>query len=77
LVHDRVYMRVADLPTTDSLRELRCTHLNQLIKVSGVITRRTSVLPMLKHLKFRCQRCNSLSGARVPACARLRPPREP
>ena len=42
-------MRMTDLPVKDSLRELRQTHLNCLVKVSGVVTRRTSVFPQLKY----------------------------
>ena len=41
-------MRIADLPVSDNLRDIRQQHLNALIKVTGVVTRRTSVFPQLK-----------------------------
>ena len=31
-VHDEIFVRIDNLPTRDSLRELRCVNLNQLIK---------------------------------------------
>jgi len=61
-VHDKIFVRIDDHPTCESLRELRCTNLNQLIMVSGVVTRRTSVLPMLKLIRFKCSTCRSTTS---------------
>lgn len=33
-----------------------------LVKVSGVITRRTSVFPQLRFVKFNCGKCNAVLG---------------
>eukprot|EP01080_Neovahlkampfia_damariscottae_P000281 gene281-6696_t len=53
-IHEEIYVRVSDLPECESIRDLRQPHLNQLIKVTGVITRRTSVFPQLKLVKYDC-----------------------
>jgi DNA replication licensing factor MCM2 len=40
-IHDRIFIRVKDLPVEDKLRDLRQVHLNALIKIRGVVTKRT------------------------------------
>ncbi|CAG8747361.1 4955_t:CDS:10, partial [Cetraspora pellucida] len=40
----------------------RQTNLNNLIRVSGVITRRTGVFPQLKYVKYNCAKCGGLLG---------------
>lgn len=57
-----VFVRINGLPVCESLRELRHIHLNQLIKVSGVVTRRTAVYPQLKIVHFECSRCRGIIG---------------
>ncbi len=57
-----VHVRITDLPINDSLRGLRQLHLNCFVKVSGVVTRRTSVFPQLKSVKYDCQKCGFLLG---------------
>jgi DNA replication licensing factor MCM2 len=57
-IHDQIFVRITDLPIRDNLRELRQVHLNALIKVGGVVTRRTSVFPQLKYVRFTCNGCN-------------------
>jgi DNA replication licensing factor MCM2 len=37
-------------------------HLNALIKTSGVVTRRTNVLPQLSLVKYNCVKCGFLLG---------------
>ena len=59
---DEIHVRIAELPVQDSLRELRTIHLNALIRVAGVVTRRTSVFPMLSLVKFKCGRCSFSVG---------------
>lgn len=46
-IHNEVYVRVKDLPVEDKLRDLRQIHLNALIKIRGVVTKRTGVFPEL------------------------------
>lgn len=40
----------------------RQVHLNSLIKVRGVVTRRTSVFPQLLMTKYNCSKCGILLG---------------
>eukprot|EP00808_Paulinella_micropora_P010771 g2105.t1 len=57
-----IHVRITQIPIVDSLRDLRHAHLNALIKVEGVVTRRTAVFPQLKQIKFRCVKCEALLG---------------
>mmetsp|Transcript_24487 Transcript_24487/g.39794 ORF Transcript_24487/g.39794 Transcript_24487/m.39794 type:complete len:955 (+) Transcript_24487:185-3049(+) len=65
-IHEEVFVRINELPLQDSLRDLRTIHLNALIKVSGIVTRRTQVLPLLKQVKYTCTDCTSLVGPFPP-----------
>jgi DNA replication licensing factor MCM2 len=47
-------VRIRDLPVEDKLRDLRQIHLNALIKIKGVVTKRTGVFPELQKIFFRC-----------------------
>jgi DNA replication licensing factor MCM2 len=57
-----VHVRVTDLPLCDSLRDLRENQLGCLVKVAGVVTRRTSVFPQLRAVKFDCVKCRNVLG---------------
>ncbi|GMH49227.1 hypothetical protein TrLO_g9969 [Triparma laevis f. longispina] len=61
-IKDEIFVRITNLPISDSLRDLRQAHLNSLIKVSGVVTRRTGVQPQLKLAKYNCVRCGNTLG---------------
>jgi DNA replication licensing factor MCM2 len=61
-IHAEVHVRITDLPTSYSLRDLRQTHLDALVRVSGVVTRRTGVFPQLKYVKFDCGKCGDILG---------------
>ncbi|KAL9559494.1 MCM DNA helicase complex subunit [Mucor bainieri] len=61
-IHREIHVRITDLPVKNTLRELRQSQLNCLIRVSGVVTRRTGVFPQLKWVKFNCGKCNHLLG---------------
>ncbi|RHY94404.1 hypothetical protein DYB37_010883 [Aphanomyces astaci] len=61
-IHKEVFVRILDLPGTEKIRDLRTAHLNFLIKVSGVVTRRTSVFPQLQLVKFNCVACGAILG---------------
>ena len=61
-IHSEIHVRVSDLPVHYTLRQLRQTHLNCLVRVSGVVTRRTGVFPQLKHVKFDCTKCGVTLG---------------
>ncbi|KAJ3095704.1 MCM DNA helicase complex subunit, partial [Phlyctochytrium planicorne] len=57
-----IHVRISDLPVSDSLRELRQTDLNTLVRVSGVVTKRSLVFPQLKYVKFDCAKCGAVLG---------------
>lgn len=54
---DECHVRIADLPVQDSLRDLRQEHINCLVKVQGVVTRRSPVYPQLKECTYNCMQC--------------------
>ncbi|OLY85054.1 DNA replication licensing factor mcm2 [Smittium mucronatum] len=57
-----IHVRIMGLPAVSSLRDLRQSQLNTLIRVSGVVSRRTSVFPQLKYVKFNCGKCGAILG---------------
>ena len=61
-IHSEIHVRISDLPVHYTLRQLRQTHLNCLVRVSGVVTRRTGVFPQLKHVRFDCNKCGVTLG---------------
>jgi DNA replication licensing factor MCM2 len=65
-IHSEIHVRISDLPVHYTLRQLRQTHLNCLVRVSGVVTRRSGVFPQLKYviqLEFREDGLPELSKA--------------
>ncbi|KAF5370597.1 hypothetical protein D9758_002005 [Tetrapyrgos nigripes] len=61
-IHSEVHVRICDLPLSSTLRDLRRSNLNNLVRVSGVVTRRSGVLPQLKYVKFDCKKCGAVLG---------------
>eukprot|EP00767_Chilomastix_cuspidata_P001689 gnl/Chilomastix_cuspidata/1814.p1 GENE.gnl/Chilomastix_cuspidata/1814~~gnl/Chilomastix_cuspidata/1814.p1 ORF type:complete len:924 (+),score=216.16 gnl/Chilomastix_cuspidata/1814:32-2803(+) len=61
-IHSIIKVCPHSLPFEDHLRALREAHLNRLVRVSGVVTRRTSVFPKLLSVKYVCTRCGSVVG---------------
>ncbi|KAL8931811.1 MAG: hypothetical protein Q9216_007064, partial [Gyalolechia sp. 2 TL-2023] len=61
-IHSEIHVRISDLPVHYTLRQLRQTHLNCLVRVTGVVTRRTGVFPQLKYVKFDCTKCGVTLG---------------
>merc|ERR1719329_39160 len=59
-----VGLRVAifDFFVEDPIRELCTNHLNKLVKVRGVVTKRSGVFNQVKRLYLRCAKCNWPSG---------------
>jgi len=62
IIQDEIHVRVSDMPIMDSLRALRRSHLNTLIKVNGVVTRRTTIYPQLKMAYYDCIKCKCIMG---------------
>lgn len=42
-IHSEIYVRIKDLPIEDNLRDLRHSNLNSLIRIKGVVTKRSAV----------------------------------
>ena len=61
-IHSEIHVRITELPTSLSLRDLRQGNLNCLVRISGVVTRRTGVFPQLKYVKFDCSKCGNTLG---------------
>ncbi len=57
-----LFVRIAGLPIGDTIRDLRQTHLNGLIKVSGVVACRTGVFPQLQSVTYDCTECGAIFG---------------
>jgi DNA replication licensing factor MCM2 len=60
-IHHTIYARIRDMPIEDKLRDLRQIHLNSLIKIRGVVTKRTGVFPEYNKIFYRCQ-CGDIKG---------------
>ena len=60
-VHKKVFVRISELPVQESIRDIRQSHMNCLIRVDGVVTRRTSVFPQLDEVKYSCNVCGYIS----------------
>mmetsp|Transcript_42472 Transcript_42472/g.99702 ORF Transcript_42472/g.99702 Transcript_42472/m.99702 type:complete len:667 (-) Transcript_42472:1147-3147(-) len=61
-ITEEVMVRIGDVPISDSIRDLRQGHLNALVRVSGVVTRRGAVHPQLRLARYDCLRCGSTLG---------------
>ncbi|KAF2007899.1 minichromosome maintenance protein MCM [Amniculicola lignicola CBS 123094] len=61
-IHSEIHVRVSDVPVQYTLRQLRQSHLNCLVRVTGVVTRRSGVFPQLKYVKFDCAKCGVTLG---------------
>ena len=64
-IAEEIYVRIKGLPKSPSsghIRDIRNEHLNQLINISGVVTRRSGVFPQLKISWFDCLACMSTFG---------------
>ena len=61
-IHPAIHVRISELPVHYTLRQLRQSHLNCLVRVSGVVTRRTGVFPQLQMVKFDCTKCGVTLG---------------
>jgi DNA replication licensing factor MCM2 len=61
-IHEEIFVKIREFPMEESLRELRTHHLNTLLKVQGVITRRYPVYSQLKKIFYLCPRCGNRMG---------------
>ncbi|CUM65266.1 uncharacterized protein PRCAT00002899001 [Priceomyces carsonii] len=61
-IHQEIHVRITNFPNYLNLRDLRESNLNQMVKIGGVVTRRTGVFPQLKYVKFDCLKCGVVLG---------------
>ena len=61
-IRPAIHVRITDFPAVDHLRDLRHNHLNTMVRVTGVVTRRSGVFPQLQLVRFNCVRCGYLMG---------------
>ncbi|KAL1413566.1 MCM DNA helicase complex subunit [Vanrija albida] len=61
-IHSEIHVRIIEFPAAMTLRGLRQENLNTLVRVSGVVTRRTGIFPQLKYVKFDCGKCGTTLG---------------
>jgi DNA replication licensing factor MCM2 len=61
-IQSEIHVRITNVPFLDSLRDLRRSHLDKLVKVHGVVTRRSSVYPQLSIAYYTCIGCKRTQG---------------
>lgn len=61
-IHQKIYVRVTNLPVYDQIRNIRQIHLNTMIRIGGVVTRRSGVFPQLQQVKYDCNKCGTILG---------------
>lgn len=61
-IHPVLILRLVNIPSYDSIRNLRNTHLGTLVKIQGIITKRSTVRPVVSLVKYTCQKCKGIVG---------------
>lgn len=61
-IAEEIFVRIRDLALSEEIRALRQLHLNQLIRVQGVVNSSTSIIPQLSLVKFDCLKCSYVLG---------------
>ncbi|TYG79317.1 hypothetical protein ES288_D02G129400v1 [Gossypium darwinii] len=61
-IHQKIYIRITNLPIYDHIRDIRQIHLNTMVRIGGVVTRRSGVFPQLQQVKYDCSKCGSILG---------------
>ncbi|KAL5575474.1 hypothetical protein UlMin_017173 [Ulmus minor] len=60
--HQKIYVCMTNLPVFDEIRNIRQIHLNTMICIGGVVTRRSGVFPQLQQVKYDCNKCGTILG---------------
>ncbi|WOK91622.1 DNA replication licensing factor MCM2 [Canna indica] len=61
-IHQKIFVRITNLPVYDQIRNIRQIHLNTMIRIGGVVTRRSGVFPQLQQVKYDCNKCGTVLG---------------
>ena len=62
LIKPFIHGRICNLPVVEKIRDLRNSHLNKLIRINGVVTRRSGVFSQYSIVKFTCTKCQATFG---------------
>ncbi|KAK1349753.1 MCM DNA helicase complex subunit [Hamiltosporidium tvaerminnensis] len=62
IIKPKLHVRLTNIPVLENIRNLRNEHINTLIRVTGVVTRRTGVFPLLSLAKYTCHQCKAVFG---------------
>ena len=62
-IQKEIFVRIENHPLPEPLRDLRKEHLRGLVRVSGIVTRRSTVMPQLTIITYVCKTCNQHVGA--------------
>ena len=61
-IKPEIHVRITDFGVIDQLRSIRQVHLDAMVRVPGVVTRRTGVFPHLKYVRYDCGKCGLILG---------------
>jgi DNA replication licensing factor MCM2 len=61
--HQKIDVCITNLPVYDQIRNIGQIHLNTMICVGGVVTRRSGVFPQLQEVKYDCNKCGAILGS--------------
>jgi DNA replication licensing factor MCM2 len=61
-VHRSIRVRIAEMSICDPIRDFRQMHMNVLVRVEGVVVRRSPTYPQLQAVKYDCGRCSFIIG---------------
>ena len=61
-IHKHVFVRLSSLPVCDPIRDFRQIHMNVIVRVEGVVIRRSPIYPQLQAVKYDCARCSFIIG---------------
>jgi len=61
-IQTEIHVRISEFPIVNSLRDLRRSHLDSMVKVHGVVTRRSAVSPQLSIAYYKCTQCPQIQG---------------
>lgn len=59
-IHQDIYVKVKDFLLEEDLRNIRHKHLSKMVKIKGVVTRRSAVFSQLKKIYMECRCGNSI-----------------
>lgn len=62
MIKPTLYVRIIELPVIEEIRKLRNNHLNKLIRIQGVVTRRSAIQNIVEIAYYKCGTCKTTTG---------------